>query len=360
MRLNYLFYVFITMILGILFVTQSYLILFLFLGVIILANIRHLNRDIVVFIVVALTPLERVIPFFTLTLPQILMIKYFVLIFLMLFWLLKEKNVCFPVKDRKYINYWIGAFFSLIFLSTVNSINIFESIKGTLPIATGFIAFLFFYNYFKSEIELRKVMYLFLLITFIVSLIACLQLIIIKFNVLNFLESFILPPRLRAFSRMKYMSEMPDLIRISGTFYHPNLFGSFLNYMFFFSILVLMQKKLSKLWRLIAISSTVLTVISIYGTNSRSTILGILCGLTFILFWKKRKLFIWGLLVSILFSSTLLFTGLLNENIEDSVHSGRGISYRDIIWKNAFGIILESPILGYGINTYPYVHSQNI
>jgi O-antigen ligase len=351
-----IFIILFSALLGACFIFEQYLLFVAILGIYLLFFFNHLKNDLLIFALLLIIPIERKLPFIPLNLRDFNICRYFLIIFVMFIWFLRQETIFFPFKDRKNITFWIVTFLMLCGITTLNSQNIESSLKGLLPVITGFFSFILFYNYFQSMTNIKKVYLFFILLTGWICLITILQYIIIKFNVLDFLEPLILSPKERSILRESWRigGDMP--IRVTGTFTHPNILGYYLLYSFFAIFPFLLMKISKTRWRIVFAVIFGMTLFSTFATNSRGTILGTFLGVAIILFFYNRKTFFLLMMGSfaafLVFAFTDFGSGILNNYFR--LHTG--ISYRDTIWAYAWMFFTEKPLLGYGIDNYPYLY----
>ena len=338
------------------FFLGEHLILFLLLGACLLLVLNTAHRDFAVILLLLSTPVERRIPFLPYDYWQIIFLKYIFILFLVIIWFLREKEICFPLKDRKYILLWLVSFFMLIVITTVNAMYIQVSLKGLLPLITGFLSFLLFYNYLQDRKNILKVFLGFLVITGGLSLVVILQYLVIEFGILTSLEKYILSPTVRLLVRMKYMQSVTTPVRVNGTFVHPNLLGQYLLFMFFMVTPMLLWKSKRKWIKALIVFVVLLCLAAIFCTNSRSVILGCIVGMTFVLFIARKKIFYSGAIIGLCLTVIVLVSGFQRDRIDHYFRVHQGISYRGEIWSQAFHFYLERPLLGYGLDAYPYLY----
>jgi len=151
-----------------------------------------------------------------------------------------------------------------------------------------------------------------------------------------------------------------DLGGVSGLFNNPNYLGMWLTICLPFSISLLRLEKVNS-YKFILLIMNLLIIYFAIVTNSRNAFFGIF--ISFIVLFGIRKIIYFSLLIffgififnyflpNILdINESLLFNKLTNIN--------PNLDYPRInIWKNAFYLISERPLLGWGAGTFPYVTS---
>ena len=147
---------------------------------------------------------------------------------------------------------------------------------------------------------------------------------------------------------------------VTGLFNNPNYLGTWLTICLPFSISLLRIEKI-KLNKLILSILNLLIIYFAISTNSRNAFLGIFIGLIVVFGIKRITYFIILIFLGMIifnyflpemfnFNENLLFSKLTNVN--------PNLDYPRInIWKNAFTLISQRPIFGWGSGSFPYVTS---
>jgi O-antigen ligase len=317
-------------------------------------------NDFTPFLLLLLIPVDRRLPLISLQLEEIRLIKYGLTFVIMLLWMFRQKRLAFPRDNRTSLAFWISAFCLITTVAALRSPNLELGLKGLLPVYTGLGAFVIFYNYLQSKGRIEYSLYLLLGINAIISGISVLQTLIIRYNVFTFLENLILPPRQRTESKMGEIEAFQEVIRVNGTFVHPNYFGQFLIFMFFLAVILLLWKGLRS-WQRLGVGAVMgLSLIGLYNSNCRSAILGTVIGGAVVFFLASRKWFtiaaVAGTLLIASFSQTPYFEGVLGKHFR----LREGVSYRDVIWSQSMELIRQHPWLGYGLNAYPVVYQSDM
>jgi len=148
--------------------------------------------------------------------------------------------------------------------------------------------------------------------------------------------------------------------RVSGSFMSSNEFAAYLAfYFFFFSGLMLFVKKISL--KIISLCFIIVTFYLFLNTFSRGAMLGFALSfltLLFLMIPKERKLsgaFIAGLTIIISFISFLVLDGMKYLN-RFFVAGDSSVDFSTIerlgIWRSGILMFKESPIIGFGLNTF--------
>ena len=154
-------------------------------------------------------------------------------------------------------------------------------------------------------------------------------------------------------------------VGITGLFKNPNYLASFINVSFFVSLFCLFYKKKSIFELLIYLGCLVLFVIAIYLTGSRAALITLLVSLVAVMFnySVNRKNGFWSIIPVLTFVFVLfyfrdtisnLFEVFVGGNREFLSDDGRSAS-----WDVAFSKILESPLLGYGIDGWSTMNNRS-
>ncbi len=93
--------------------------------------------------------------------------------------------------------------------------------------------------------------------------------------------------------------------------------------------------------------------IGIFLTTSRSAIMAILVSLLFILFYLKRDLFKKLIVILVVIVLLIIFIPTLSQ-LTFIFRVQEGLSNRDYLWKMAFDIIKDNPVLGIGPGAYKF------
>jgi len=232
-------------------------------------------------------------------------------------------------------------------LKNIDKSIIFFNLFNWIPI---YFAFLAFQIYLKSNRQLL-LFQKFLISGTIPVLISCIMHSFLKiYGPLETLFGTIV--------WFNYESIIDGLGGVSGLFNNPNYLGTWLTISLPFSISLFKLEKVKSL----KITLFILNLLIIYfaiSTNSRNAFLGTLIGLI-VIFGIKRIisftfLVVLGMLIFNYFLPNIL-------NLSDNYLFYKlttiypNLDYpRIIIWKNAFSLISQSPIFGWGAGTFPYV-----
>jgi len=99
---------------------------------------------------------------------------------------------------------------------------------------------------------------------------------------------------------------------------------------------------------------TCAAIAAVYFTKSKGALLAILAGIIFyaIFYKNKRKIFFSILIIAILLSCYLVFSGNLNLKGSATVEGGDSISTRFEMWSETFSMLKNKPLLGAGLAGY--------
>jgi len=141
--------------------------------------------------------------------------------------------------------------------------------------------------------------------------------------------------------------------RVSGFFRHPNVLAAFLELGVPLSLALFFREK-EVLWKLLAVASVLLGILSILYTFSRGGLLFLSVGMAIVLFWRFRRKLLIPIVLLVLFVVVLLATSDVFErqmafftdpmgSLTEPTILHRFISYRGFI--NQF---TDSPLTGVG------------
>lgn len=289
--------------------------------------------------------------------------KYLLLILIFLSWIIEKilsraQNEWAFVKENPY-NVIIILFSLLIFITSFSSMGSQLTLKAVI---THFITFAYLYLFldiFRSEYYVKRAIYIIILSAVFVSIIAILQYLVVQFEILPGLQRFILPPVQRQFISSGYGFETPFSLggyRSIGTFYHFNMLSIYLSMIFPFVVSLLFYIKERSKRTALAIFA-IMIIGGIFCSGSRGGFLNLLfaCSVLFI-FYRKR---IPVKLVLIFLIGVILFVVVFYRNLILYFRFTEGVSFRDIIWENAFEMIKNNPFVGSGLGTFStnYIHN---
>ena len=162
---------------------------------------------------------------------------------------------------------------------------------------------------------------------------------------------------------------------LTGLFNNPNTAGNWLTMMWPISVVLFKEKLRLKEYLKSKILLLIIFLIttSIVLTNSRSAWIGLLITAPFLLGKKSLKWYlpVIGILIVIITSSFLPFVPQEIREFLDQIiplHVQSKVSEITInftslprlkIWSNAFEIILQKPLFGWGANSFPYLYEIN-
>lgn len=334
---------------GILVVPWQYLSLVILCSIWLL--ILMVRLDWALLLIIFLMPITR-IPLKT---EYIKLLKYVLFASLLLYWMIKkvfssDREAWSSVKNNIF-NRFSVVFILFLSATLINSIDFNTSVK-TLFMHMFTLAYLYiFSDLLYKKALLKKAVTLFLLEGAFVSLIAILQYMVVQYNFLTPLAQFILPAvqrRALTEGRLAFLSFAG--YRSVGTLQHFNLLGIYLAMVFPLCISLFFYTR-EKVKRLGLICIAIMTVVASLASGSRGALLSLVISAIFLLifYWKRfPKIIVISLLV--LF---LCVAAISSEQIKLFLRLSGGISSRDIIWRNAFAMFKEHPLLGSGLGTFP-------
>lgn len=154
-----------------------------------------------------------------------------------------------------------------------------------------------------------------------------------------------------------------DRIRILASFSHPNDLGTYLiaaiPFAFSGFILCLNRQRHSDhtFWRGLLVF---LSLITLYLTYSRGSLLALITALsTTIFLWKKKiAIGVFTLLLFFAFFAPFPFMQSLRQSVNFNSSASGSIKDRLTLWKSTATMVQERPILGWGLNTYARIIPQ--
>ncbi len=240
----------------------------------------------------------------------------------------------------------LNCFFNLSpILQNLDKSIILSHLFNWIPI---YIAFLAFQIYLKSKTQ-RVLFQKFLIFGTVPVLLSC---IMQKFlNIYGPFETL--------FGTIVWFN-YGDLGGVSGLFNNPNYLGMWLTICLPFSISLLRIEKVNSYKIILLIINFLIIYFAIF-TNSRNAFFGIF--ISFIILFGIRKILYFSLLA---FLGILIFNYFL-PNLLDLKENLLFYKLTDIdpnrdyprirIWENAFYLISQRPLLGWGSGTFPYLNS---
>jgi hypothetical protein len=158
----------------------------------------------------------------------------------------------------------------------------------------------------------------------------------------------------------------PHIGRLLSTWFDPNFVGGFVAFVLSVcvSLTLYFYRKDDKARAYLLAALSLVSIIALYFTFSRSAYLALLAGLVILAFFKSRRLLLVGAIaLALLFS----FSGRMQERTLDMVDSAKSLigvdsqkpldptaRLRVYSWQFAWEIIQDYPIIGAGYGRYPY------
>lgn len=143
-------------------------------------------------------------------------------------------------------------------------------------------------------------------------------------------------------------------MKVAGMFQNANSAGFMfmLSTPFWIALLLWHKKRIIRLW------SAIIAFIMLAGlalTGARASIVGVFVSFFFFALWKRKLKYYIGALVVIV---VIIFsTPQIQELFSAAARVDRGLTSRDVIWKNAFDIIKKNPIFGVGLGNFMHSYS---
>lgn len=280
-------------------------------------------------------------------LPKLHFISIFLSISLIAFSIHFLKKSHIEIRHNKLVWMFFGLWLLSLTLSTAFSSAPLLSAWGSYDRLQGLYShliylsfFLFFLNLFKTRVQQK----LFLKILVIVATIASIHGILQQFHIGIFSEEGLV------------MNEFVG--RSFATLGHPNFLGQFLLFPIWAAVYFIFDKGIEPggSWnprvRIFPIAATLLLTLTLFLTQNRASILGLLAGLLFLILIIFKIKPIYKYLVSLgAITGFISFIFLYAPSL-------RSLTSRLFLWKDSFQLIPDNPILGSGLETYEYVFQK--
>ena len=261
----------------------------------------------------------------------------------------KVEQLIVDTPINKYILAYLGfALFSLIYSSNVESGIIYILVTFAL-----FVFFLLIVNFVKSDLHLRLVVFTLLLMNTFVTLLLIYQ----------FIRGDFIPGVMDA----SIITGGFKFYRAVGTFSDPNVAATFIATGVILAFALLIHSRDRFITKLIYLFGSLISIIGIIITFSRSGWIFLTAGIFISLFFINNKK---KLIVIILFFSLLVilatFTTPLGALISDRFLSifdlikDPSIKARILMVESGFQMFFDSPIWGFGYRSFPLVYDYYI
>lgn len=273
-----------------------------------------------------------------------------IMIVLILGWVVKAFVNQQELLSHSSLNWLISAFFIWGLMAIFRASAVYGA---EYPLDSVFILFkrwitpilLFFlsFNIIRSKENFKKVVFVIMLVTFMISLMA-----------------------IRDYMNVGNSSSL-ESSRVGGVFEQPNMLGAFFVYnMFFFAGFILYYWKSFKYWLLIIPFLACFRGVMV--TFSRGAYIAFGLGALMTAFFKSKTLFT---IAIILITVALFVPGILPEGIQyrlESTFKGGQLITADVseikdpsagkrllIWQGAIEMIKDQPLFGFGYGLFPYI-----
>lgn len=235
------------------------------------------------------------------------------------------------------------AFAILMWLSGVIS-TVFSSYSDPGNDVLKYLAFvlllIFLSNYKYEEIYFQ--------ITFLIYTILALILSILI--ILSFLYGFVHVDSI-------YEGNIRYSIGITGIYKNPNYVASFIVLSVLTLLFLLVNKKLKMRYKVITLTCAIIMIVSVFLTGTRAAIISVILSvLSFFIYYSKnhKNIILRALPFVLLIFATVFYYDRIVEIVE-LIGSERGGFTEDVrteSWLHALKIIGNSPLFGYGINSW--------
>lgn len=277
-----------------------------------------------------------------------------IIFFLWLIFFIRNKTPCFPKRN---ILFWIVFLFCLTLVaSSFFGINLKKSLGGNFERCTGLLLIIYLFLFlvassaFFNKKDWEEFLFVSLLLGAVISLLTI-------FSVFGILE--------------------PKLIQAGASLGNSSFLGTYLLFIFFFSLYFAFEKDLSfkkffilevKEIKFIAFFAATTSIIALFYSTARAATISTLWGaVIFYLFYlaikeKNKKLQRIGrfLLLIVLCATIYLIIDLhVQDSISQDVLNRLSTRSRSAVWKSSWPLIKERPILGYGPENFEDVFVKN-
>ena len=280
-------------------------------------------------------------------------------ILILLFWILRKRKQRFFKDSLKLIkfkspSFWLLAFLIFSLVSLIQAKNIGLGFYSWFKLLEMIILFFYLKYNFKKLFSFEKISYIFVFSGLFQSFIAIGQYIQQKSLGLKFLAESSLNPEMAGVA--KIIVDGVKIIRVYGTFPHPNVLAAFIFICIFFTLYLFFKRNNSFSKKLFLIISYLILTTSLFLTFSRIVIIVFLLLnlIYFILLFKKHKkqvLIIFLLFLIFLFIITYLIWPEVSSRFHVSV-GDQAISLRLFYSQTSFLIIQEYPLIGIGFGNF--------
>jgi O-antigen ligase len=153
-----------------------------------------------------------------------------------------------------------------------------------------------------------------------------------------------------------YQSDLSELLRVQGSFVHPNKYGGYLAVCMPVAVAVALSRSFSWRMRLLAVSAGTLAIPALGFSVSRGAILGLVGGC---LLWLAitRPRIAPAVAVVIVVVATFVAPATLQERFTAEA-TGNDIVRRADIWSAAFEIYADRPVFGVGVNNFATAYAR--
>jgi len=252
---------------------------------------------------------------------------------------------------------FIALWFSKSILSSFNNLFVSKEINW-LMISLLFIALISILPSGITEKEMFAYIRILILFAFVVALY---DMMLPKYIIMFFI-AFTIPMLINGFEIFRVFFSANNILdflvlmrmKVAGMSQNANLAG----FMFMMSVpfwiaLILWHKK-----PIVKISSALISLIMLTAlalTNARASIVGIIVSFFFFALWKRKLKYFFGI---ILLALVIIFSNPSIQNLfSAAARVDRGLTTRDVIWKNTIDIIRKDFIFGSGLGNFARSYS---
>jgi O-antigen ligase len=158
------------------------------------------------------------------------------------------------------------------------------------------------------------------------------------------------------FSTEGFVADFEVVGRVQGSFGHPNLYAGYLATLLPLALALGFSRRFPAALRGIALLAAAVTLPALYFTFARGAIIGLVGGaVIWFAVFKPRTAFV--VAVTVVIAAVFLAPATLKERF-DPEESGSDVTLRADIWKSAFDIYGDHPLLGVGVNNFGVAYER--
>ncbi len=251
-------------------------------------------------------------------------------------------NAAFRKKYQLLTEHVILLYLLLLFsvLSIYNSSNYTDSLEAIIKLLVGIGMFLLVYNGIDNMKKVRLMLWSFTVSTVVPILFGFYEIISGNYGLVR----------------------PSDVDRVSSVFGIANAFGIYMSIAMIAILMLFLLEKTRKNKGFLLVLLVLLVVLQVFSLNRGTWISLFLGTLISSMFYKRKIQFRWfviaGMLVVILFAGQIITRFSKIDYVDESGRTHNTFKGRVEYWKAIIPLILENPIIGYGIGTSEVVTAK--